>query len=72
MIQKAMTIMETSYDAVKRDKENLIQENQRLRMGTECKSISSTPVGACKKVALKKGTSPALNSRLATSADKRP
>ena len=66
-----MTIMETSYDAIKKDKEHLIQENQRLRMGTESKSISSTPVGACKKVALKKGTSPAMNRRLVTSSEKR-
>ena len=64
--------METSYDAVKKDKELLIQENHRLRMGTDSKSISSTPVGACKKVALKKAASPALNSRLVTSSDKRP
>ena len=62
MIQKAMAILETSYDAVKKDKELLLQENHRLRMGTESKSISSTPVGGCKKVSLKKATSPVPNT----------
>ena len=72
MIQKAMAIMETSYDAVKRDKEFLLQENQQLRMGTDSKSISSTPVGGCKKVSLKKATSPVPNTRVNRSGDRRP